>query len=276
MSNKKDLGYIIHESYVKGDKLMIIKQTKETVTFKATIQDFYANRNKRKYTKEWLSKCLNAPHIRELKATNNWFGEAGHPLDKSLDRQTIIDNERISHLILETYITDTSVEADIITSMNKHGIELRDNIIHLGTIPAFSMRGMGKVEEQGGLAIIKEPGRIITYDQVIFPSHNRAYGKVNQDENIIDKIGDTFKESMSLSEGLLIPMIFDDANTLLNESDNFNTIKYSNYLTNEAQILIDKKTGNIIITEKNNFTLFANIEEKYKRTKNYRDFMKSL
>lgn len=77
---------IIYESAQFGD-VNIQKKNNDVLEAIVILQEANKpNRNGRVYPKAVLEKALNAPNIQERLATKTWYGEAGHPLDTSVQR----------------------------------------------------------------------------------------------------------------------------------------------------------------------------------------------
>ena len=97
MSNHKVVGYLLQEASVAVDPI-IIEDTGTILRFKARLQDFDVNRNKRRYSREILTKAHKSEMVQELIKTRTMFGEANHPFSNEPSRQMQVDFTRTSHL----------------------------------------------------------------------------------------------------------------------------------------------------------------------------------
>lgn len=131
------------------------------------------NRNRRYYPTNELRIGINSPRTQELVKSGNFKGEAGHPLDKSLDRQAKVDPTLEQVWYTKLWMSGDNVMAHFRGTNNALGqsfnADLRD-----GQRPSFSLRALGALVNEGGKATVKNL-RIITYDRVYFPSHKNAY-----------------------------------------------------------------------------------------------------
>jgi len=175
MNREKIIGAILTESTPVDQNVTILKNTPDAVTFEAVLQDFVDNRNKRGYKKQIINNGLKAEHIVEMITKNAWYGECGHPQDPDIKRQMYIDRKNASHRIKSYKMNDENVSGIIQTAMYPMGIALRDEI-RLGHQAAFSMRGVGPVKQlPNGKIEVLDNLKIMTYDNVTFPSHKVAY-----------------------------------------------------------------------------------------------------
>ena len=175
------IGRIFTESApVDASILDISRLSGNKVKMQVILQDADApNRNGRVYPKKVLEEALKAPFITEKLATNSLGGEMNHPeAGSSLQRQMTIDLRNISHFIKRIY-WDTKnpnlLLGDIETSANSIGKDFAAMIVDNQMICSFSMRGGGDVTRNKGYDYVKSPLKIITWDAVHFPSHQKAY-----------------------------------------------------------------------------------------------------
>ena len=131
------------------------------------------NRNGRIYATEDLDREIHCPRTLELLRTKNLFCEAGHPIDTSLQRQSTIDwrNSNCKILTLET--VGNNIEGLFTASNTELGKAFGADLLE-GVIPAFSLRALGSIRQTRLGAQVTDL-RLITYDQVIYPSHSNAY-----------------------------------------------------------------------------------------------------
>jgi hypothetical protein len=133
------------------------------------------NRNKRLYKTSVLSEALQSAYILERLKTKTFFGEAGHPLKPDMQRQLTIDHTRISHIVASVKVEGHLITGTVESAQTSCGSDFQ-GLIRQGSIPAFSMRGIGPiVEEKKDFTEIKSPLSIFAYDWVVHPSHDVAY-----------------------------------------------------------------------------------------------------
>lgn len=169
------VGAIITESTKNNVEFKVQSENKNGfVIAEGVIQEAdEVNRNRRFYPLQELSIAINAPRQQELVSTGNFKGEAGHPLDQSLQRQSKIDptNEQVWYTKL--WMEGPFVKAHFRGTNNELGrsfnVDLKD-----GQRPSFSLRALGSLVNENGRMTVRNM-QIVTYDRVYFPSHSKAY-----------------------------------------------------------------------------------------------------
>ena len=167
---------IIHESAQFGD-VSIQKRNPNTIEFITVLQEANkSNRNGRIYPKAVLEKALNAPNIRERLATKTWFGEAGHPMDTSVQRQMTIDMRNIAFIIKEIWWEADLLKGRLETADTAVGRDMK-GLIEQGCRVAFSLRAQGNVHTNPvtGIVEVEDGLQILGYDWVQVPSHAKAF-----------------------------------------------------------------------------------------------------
>jgi hypothetical protein len=167
---------IIYEAAQFGD-VNIQKTNKDTLEAIVVLQEAdKPNRNGRIYPKAVLEKALNAPNIRERLETKTWFGEAGHPLDSSVQRQMTIDLRNVAFIIKEIWWEGNLLKGRIETANTACGRDMK-GLMEQGCKVAFSLRAQGNVHTNPTTGIIEvEDGlQILGYDFVQVPSHAKAF-----------------------------------------------------------------------------------------------------
>ena len=183
--------------------------------------------------------------------------EAGHPLSDDKKRQLYIDQGNISHIVTEMYWEGNKLMATIETAQTRTGLDMQ-GLIRQGSDVAFSMRGMsGSVRRDGEYSRVFAPLLIVTYDWVIFPSHQESY-MIREDVNNIksDKLL-SLEESANIqviNEGILTPYNASEILTYVTEnSDNVRSLAESfnfeigkisktSYNTNDQMLSIKNDT----------------------------------
>ena len=173
------IGQIFLESAGESD-IRSIKRKGSIVEMVVVLQDAdNQNRNGRIYPKNVIQEGLKHPFILEKLSTQSLAGEMNHP-DPALGmgRQLKIDLKNVSHFVKEIW-WDTKnpklLMGRVETAANSVGKDLTGMILENKMISSFSMRGAGPVAKRNGVDIVKGPLRIITWDNVHYPSHPLAY-----------------------------------------------------------------------------------------------------
>lgn len=131
------------------------------------------NRNGRYYAEEELFPQLVAPRTKELLDAGYLRAEMGHPLSKDLARQSVIDDKITCARFLTIWTEGKNIWARFKGTNNQYG-EAFDLDLKDGCKPAWSLRALGSVMQTSRGAEVKNL-RIITWDNVIYPSHPGAY-----------------------------------------------------------------------------------------------------
>jgi hypothetical protein len=266
------LGYILNEVSTPLHSPTIIKEKNsgvDSVIIECWLQDFETNRNRRFYTKQTLVSGLrDDSRISELIAKKSWFGESGHPADVDIKRQVRIEPTLTSHLILNYKIEDKGIKGIVETCMFPYGVALRDTI-RQGVQVAFSMRGIGKVTKtESTRAIIDGNLRIITYDQVIYPSHASAY-----QEKILKESSTEFTVlNNDIANQCLTQAIHESVMEDLLKSDNY---KIFEGMMEESPENINVINENCVKLNYQNDSMFLILEKDF-RFKNYIDFINNF
>ncbi|ALN97868.1 hypothetical protein Bp8pS_189 [Bacillus phage vB_BpuM-BpSp] len=89
-----------------------------------------------------------------------------HPLSNDLERQTYIDQTRMSHVIKDVWWEGNVLMGNVATANTLCGRDMA-GVIKQGTEVAFSMRGLGGItRDVGKVTRIEKPLHIVTYDWV--------------------------------------------------------------------------------------------------------------
>lgn len=213
--NKND-GYIILESSYSSVPEIVSDKCDVTV-FKAIIQEAeLPNRNKRIYSKKALMEALARPMVQEKLRNKNFYGESGHPMEETIQRQTYIDQRNISHIITNLEWEGNLLKATIETANTQAGRDFQ-GLIRQGSKVSFSMRGVGgQTKKKDGYDFIDGGLHILTYDWVVFPSHEKAYMEEIIKENAEFDVNYT-NSSKVLTEGHTIPFDMGEVKEVLDE-----------------------------------------------------------
>lgn len=273
MSN--NIGYIVCEASNSEVEFQIKEEYKDRVIAEGVIQEAeQENRNKRCYSREDLYKEIHSARTRELIATGNFKGEAGHPSSKDLTRQAKIDPQLEQVLYTKLWMDGDLVKAHFMGTNNVLG-ESFDKDLRMGQKPSFSLRALGSIENRGGKAYVKNL-KIITYDRVYYPSHQKAYtsriiseGAEFLQENYLFKTPDIVKELgnvQEVEEGYQIVTPISNKTVvdyIIQESGNLNTI-IQNFDTIYESIKLSEDCKEITLVTKDYETIVLPLEKHVK------------
>ena len=226
------------------------------------------------------------PRTQELIQHGRLLGENGHPLSKDLARQQQIIESLCSVRYLKVWMEGNDVWAWYVGHNNALGDTFDDNL-RCGIDPSFSLRALGSVNNTNrGAEVVGL--KIITWDDVIYPSHPGAYGQglVKHDElTSADKelkarmnMESAFTEACSLVDQSLLreDITHDKSNEtdlitpitnqnvidyLQRESANFHLFKESfdtlyddiKLINNKTQVQLTDKAGDILYVNLENY-----------------------
>lgn len=220
----KNIGYIILETPKEASDNKIISENNDRVIAEGTLQDGdNENRNRRCYaTKELASGIVDA-RMQELIGSGNLKGEAGHPTDKSLERQQTILPTLTQVKYLKMWMDGNKVKSQYCGTNNLLGDEFNKDLL-CGEKPSFSLRALGTMATREGKAYVNNL-KIITYDRVYYPSHKCAY----TEKIISESAGMHASPNQAMVEesyeGEIIPITNKSIiNYIKNESANITTI----------------------------------------------------
>lgn len=178
-------GYILNES--EGgviNRPKIIEDTGDIVIFDTALQtcDDW-NRNGRQYSRKALEEAINSDQFQELLVTKSAWGEGGHPLEDTIERQLWIDQKNITHIVTKVWWEGNTLMGRIETAATDAGRDMYGLITKNKILVAFSMRGIaGVVKQTKRGPVIDGKLKIAAYDWVRYPSHKSAYAKAELGE----------------------------------------------------------------------------------------------
>lgn len=255
-----DLGHIIMESAQRVEEHRIVGESNGKIIAEGYLQTELSkkNRNGRIYGVPGIKKEVEGPRIKELKTTGNLKGENGHPSDNSLAVQQTINPDKVCVKYLDVWMDGDNVASRYCGTNNDRG-EAFDKDLACGELPSFSLRCLGSLSQRGGLIYVENP-RIVTWDRVYYPSHEKAYTT-----KIVGEASDNrekfHQEATSLTEsGIIVPITTDSMrNFIKHESANVHNIMNSfDTLLESLQIVEDGRYAQIVT--KQGQTLIINLE----------------
>lgn len=245
MSN---IGFLINEAIETPSEMTVVSDKNGRVTIETILQDLEVkNRNGRWYGINDFKGQLTCERTEELIRSKNFFGEAGHPMTTELSRQQNIDLNNIAHNISKIWLEGNIVKAHTKGTPNAQG-KLFNDLILEGTIPSFSLRALGTVENTRRGAEVKNI-KLITYDWVVYPSHKKAYMQKILGESYMYE-DDTLDESLKYMDASI------DNKLLVNESDSGIFVP----ITNQSVIdYVKTESANINVIKESLDFLYENI-----------------
>lgn len=251
------IAYIINEGFEEPYDVKIVPQTMNGKTIAEGIVQTAneKNRNGRYYDRAQLFPQLTAPRTTELLNAGYLRAEMGHPLDKNLQRQSTIDDTKTCARFLKFWTEGDDVWARFTATNNTNGAAF-DADLKEGCKPAWSLRALGVVEQTARGAEVKNL-RLITYDQVIYPSHPGAYTQRIVSENAEIALSEGTKVTNDTKgEALLFPIKNDDVISYIKqESANIKFVQeyfdfaYQDIKINKAgtKVTLLENNGNVLV-----------------------------
>lgn len=252
------IGYVIIETATTSEDIMpakiIEKRGDGRVLAEGCLQEAnMKNRNGRFYDSRDLFPELVVPRQLELLRTGNMRGENGHPLSKDLVRQQTIDPNNCSVIFTKFWTDGDLVMGNFFGTYNALGEEFNKELMY-GLSPSFSMRALGTIKNTNRGAEVKGV-KLITYDRVIYPSHNKAYthGVVSEGSNLLLEEND---------RGTLIPITNQSViDYIKEESCNIKQIRESfdllyddiKLINNKSQVQLTDRAGGVFIVNLENY-----------------------
>lgn len=267
MINPNNMGYIIIETATTNDDIpkgKIVNRYKNRLIGEGILQEAnMRNRNKRWYDDKELFPELTSPRTVELLKTGNMRGENGHPLDKDLARQQTIDPNNCVVIYRRFWTEGNFVKGEFFGTFNDKGEEFNSDL-EAGFFPSFSLRALGSIVNEQGEAKVKNI-KLITYDRVIYPSHDKAYttGLVSEAASYASNNHLILGKN---DKGLLIPINNESAlNYAKEESKNIKRIKESFEFDNTEVMEFLEGYSQVKISDTIGQAMVINIEDYIQR-----------
>lgn len=259
-----NLGYVVIETATTSSDIMpakiLEKRPDGRVMAEGVLQEAnMKNRNGRFYDSRDLFPELVAPRQLELLQTGNMRGENGHPLSKDLVRQQTIDPNNCVCIYTKFWTDGDFVMGNFFGTFNQLGEELNKELL-AGMSPSFSLRALGTIRNTGRGAEVKGI-KLITYDRVIYPSHDKAYtrGIVGESASVAEGSNLYLDNN---DQGRLIPITNESVlNYIKTESCNFKQIKESfdllyddiKLINGKSQVQLTDRAGSIFVVNLENY-----------------------
>lgn len=258
-----EIGYIICESDIEAK---LTRLTDQRVNNKLVAEGILQcanerNRNGRFYAREELFPQLTAPRTLELLNAGYLRAEMGHPLSKDLQRQATIDDTKTCARFIKLWTVGDEIWATFTATNNKYGAAFNADLAE-GCLPAWSLRALGSLMQTNRGAEVKNL-RLITWDQVIYPSHPGAYTqRIISEEAAINESAGFVNEKEAdcgndfIGESMIIPITNDKVmNFLQVQSSNLKFVRecmdfaYSGIMVNEAgtKVMLTTNQGETLV-----------------------------
>lgn len=277
MQKEKLQAYLILEAASEPVKPENVKVYQDNglfyVSFDTCLQQFNKkNRNGRIYELSPMKASMGAEHIQELMRNGSWFGEAGHPLSKDVERILTIDPKLISHKINTIDFRGERAYGNVSTLDTDHGRNMTKLILQ-GMEPAFSLRALANVSQTpSGDKIVRSKAHVVTYDWVILPSHKEAY---RDKSTAIQTHGSQFASNAKYKNmnGVLTPATESSQAILVNESSikNFISLESKNVklVSNVCEVAMESLSitpdMKYAILKEGSETYMVKVEDRIKR-----------
>lgn len=252
----KKIGYIINESNITGfETTNVISQNKDgRVLAEGILQTANeVNRNKRYYSSEELFPQLTAPRTLELLEAGYLRAELGHPLSSDLVRQQTIDDSRTCAIFLKLWTEGNNIWARFRGTNNAFGQAFNADLLD-GCKPAWSLRALGTIENTSHGAEVKHV-KLITWDQVIYPSHPAAYT-----QRLVSESAVYSKESSFEPQSRIIPITNKDVISYIkSESANLKYVK-ENFDFAYDSISVDEDCKHVTLATNEGDIIVLNLE----------------
>ena len=266
------IGYIICESNITGfTDTNIIKEENGKVIAEGILQTANEkNRNGRFYASEELFPQLTAPRTLELLESGYLRAELGHPLSNELVRQQTIDDSRTCAQFLKLWTDGDNVWGRFRGTNNAFGEAFNKDLLD-GCKPAWSLRALGTILNTSRGAEVKNL-KVITWDQVIYPSHPGAYT-----QRLVTESAAYESENDTKASSMIVPITNPDViKYIQSESANFKYIK-ENFDFAYSNIVVNENANTVTLTCNNGDILVVTLE-KYigNEIRNYASKMNNL
>lgn len=253
MNPLDNIGYMISEAKQPVEEYRIISDKGGKIIAEGFLQTELnkKNRNGRIYGTPGIKKEVEGARMRELVKTGNLKGHDGHPSDPSLAVQQTIDPKLTSVKYIDVWMDGDNVASRFCGTNTEYGKAFNEDLAD-GELPSFSLRALGSVSNRGGAAYV-ENVKIVTWDRVYYPSHEKAYTtRIVSEAAGIDPYDQYMQlESVKNDKGILIPITNSSMiNFIKQESANIKAVMESfDTLFSSYQVLDNGKTFQMVTNE---------------------------
>lgn len=248
-----NIGYVFLEGKQPVEEYKIVSDKGGKIIAEGFLQTELnkRNRNGRTYGVPGIKKEVEGPRIRELAKTGNLKGQDGHPSDTSMAVQQTINPLLVSVKYLDVWMDGDNVASRFCGTNNELGNAFNQDLSE-GELPSFSLRALGSVSNRGGEVYV-ENVKIVTWDRVYYPSHEKAYTtRIVSEAAGIDAYDHYMQlESVKNDKGILIPITNDSMVSFIKqESGNIKSVMESmDNIFTSYQVLDHGKTLQMVTNE---------------------------
>lgn len=208
MNPLDNIGYVISEAKQPVEEYKVISDKGGKIIAQGYLQTELdkKNRNGRIYGIPGIKKEVEGPRLKELMSTGNLKGEDGHPSDPSLAVQQTINPKVTCVKYLDVWMDGDNVAAKFCGTNTQYGKAFNEDLME-GELPAYSLRALGSVTMRNGICYV-EGTKIVTWDRVYYPSHEKAYTtKILSEAAGLSQYDHYMQlESVTSDKGVLIPI----------------------------------------------------------------------
>ena len=219
MPNDK-IGYVILEGLdIEPNAKILDKDKHGKVVGFATFQEAEKeNRNGRSYLASDLLREIQCPRTKELLKSNTFYSEWCHPQGDMVRQQTIDPKCAVAR-ILSLEMNGNLVQGTFTPINTPLGMGFNAELLE-GVLPAWSLRALGCLEVIRGRNVVTNL-KMVTYDSVVYPSHDVAYTQ----KIVSESAGFAHNERTLKESGELIPIMNKEVmDYIKNESANVSRI----------------------------------------------------
>lgn len=233
------------------------------VRFDTTLQSLDVfNRNNRYYSADAIIKSLSTDEIKELILNNKFKGEAGHPIDGTINRIVTVDPKFTCHRIIKWWVDGNLIKGTVETlDDDMHGTKLTKAILQ-NENPSFSYRGLAMLQKKGTKSYVYRPPRAVAYDEVNLPSHKEAYGDLNKtiiSQSYDGKIDSTLSRQTQQVKDLSRAVIEQEIADLASKKSENLQVVCESFDIDPSQVFV---TNNMMKVKANNETFAVTMESQ--------------
>lgn len=233
------------------------------VRFDTTLQSLDVfNRNNRYYSADAIIKSLSTDEIKELILNNKFKGEAGHPIDGTINRIVTVDPKFTCHRIIKWWVDGNLIKGTVETlDDDMYGTKLTKAILQ-NENPSFSYRGLAMLQKKGTKSYVYRPPRAVAYDEVNLPSHKEAYGDLNKTliaQSYDGKIDSTISRQTQQVKDLSRAVIEQEIADLVSKKSENLQVVCESFDIDPSQVFV---TNNMMKVKANNETFAVTMESQ--------------
>src|SRR5574344_103795 len=255
------IGYIINESLdqdelnTAADSVKVLTDKNGMAIAEGILQTANEkNRNGRFYPSVELFPQLKAPRTTELLDAGYLRAELGHPLSNELVRQQTIDDSRTCARFLKLWTEGDNIWVRVKGTNNAFGKAFNADLLD-GCKPAWSLRALGTIVNTSRGAEVHNL-RVITWDQVIYPSHPGAYTK-----RLVTESAGYTHENDTVNQARIVPFSNQSViNYIKSESTNLKYVK-ENFDFAYNTIVVSEDGNHVTLTANDGSMLVVNLEK---------------